>query len=66
MPQVIGAIIAGVSFAATGSTFAAGVAYGASTYTLLGTSISVSTIIGTIALAGPSISVAPLPSTRQS
>ncbi len=59
MPYTIGAIINGIYFAATGSTFAAGVAYGASTYTIAGATITVSEIVGTVALTAASLALAP-------
>lgn len=59
MPYTIGAIINGLYFAATGSTFAAGTAYAASTVTIFGTTVTVAEITGTVALTAASLALTP-------
>lgn len=68
MPATIGAIITGTAFAATGSTFAAGAAFAASTFTIGGSvvagtgvvsAITVGEIVGTVALTGLSLALTP-------
>lgn len=60
MPATIGAIITGGAFAATGSTFGAGVAFAASGFeaaALAGTTVG--SIVGTVALTGLSLALQP-------